>query len=228
MRSIQYITYLAAGLILFVVSGAVSQTEQFETSGIHFAPPGQSIANQDLRRPEEVGLRPEIIYRLKDKMQDGHWALWRHGYLVHQEGDFNKNIEVKSLRKTWHALTVGAAVKQNRIPSVHQKISVWCKELTAKDALATWQHVITQTSGFDYPYGTYPAYEPGQLWTYSDKNPKYLCNALAQVYGKQNYADDYEDVVSRAYFDAIGMRGWTTSVRSGFLLWLEASGRTNR
>ena len=214
MRGIQYVTYLAAGLILYAVSVALSQTERFEAPGVYFAPPGQSIANQDRRRPEEVGVRPEIVDQLKVKMLDGHWALWRHGYLLHVEGDFNKNIEVKSLRKTWHALTVGAAIKQNRIPSVHQKIGVWCKELTAKDAAATWWHVITQTSGFDYPYGAYPPYEPGQIWTYSDKNPKHLCNALARVYGKRNYADDYDEVVRRAYFDAIGMRGWRTSARN--------------
>ena len=214
MRDIQYVKCLAVGLILSAVSAAALQTEGSDISGVYFAPPGQSIANQNRRRPEEVGVRPEIVDRLRAKMQGGRWALWRHGYLVHVEGDFNRNSEVKSLRKTWHALTVGAAIKQNLIPSVHQKISIWCKELTGKDAKATWWHVITQTSGFDYPYGAYPAYEPGQMWTYSDKNPKHLCNALARVYGKQSCADDYDDVIRRAYFDAICMRGWKTSVRS--------------
>ena len=213
MHCIQYTTCLVAGLIVHAVSGAAIQTQSFEGPGFYFVSPGQSIANQNLRLPEEVGVRPEIINRLKAKMQRGRWALWRHGYLLHVEGDFNENSEVKSLRKTWHALTVGAAIKQNRIPSVHQKIGVWCKELAGKDTKATWCHLITQTSGFDYPYRAYPAYEPGQIWTYSDKNPKHLCNALARVYGKQDYTNDYEDVVRQAYFDVLGMRGWKTSVR---------------
>ncbi|MGH9847972.1 MAG: hypothetical protein ACREEM_55505, partial [Blastocatellia bacterium] len=76
----------------------------------------------------------------------------------------------------------------------------------------TWRHVITQTSGFDYPYGDFPAYKPGEIWTYSDKNPRQLCNALARVYGKKDYRDNYDEVIRQAYFDAIGMRGWTSSV----------------
>ncbi len=143
----------------------------------------------------------------------GRWALWCHGYLVHVEGGFNHKSEVASLRKTWHALTVGAALKQGKIPSYQQKLSVWNAELTGKDAEATWWHVITQTSGFDYPYGDFPAYQPGAIWTYTDKNPRQLCNALARVYGKKDYRDHYDEVLRQAYFDAIGMRGWTSRVR---------------
>ena len=178
MRCIRYVTCLAAGLVLFPASAGPVQMQNSEATGIYFASPGQSITNQDRRLAEEVGMQPETIDRLKARMQHGRWALWRHGYLVHVEGDFNKNTEVKSLRKTWHALTVGAAIKQERIPSVHQEIGVWCSELAGKDAKATWRDVITQTSGFDYPYAEHPAYEPGRMWTYSDKNPRHLCNAL--------------------------------------------------
>jgi CubicO group peptidase (beta-lactamase class C family) len=205
----------------FGAFGAVS--ERF-----YFPPPSESIEKQDRRSPSDVGLKPEVVKALKSQLVSGwesrglpskggqksrHWALWRHGYLVHVEGDFNRKTEVKSLRKTWHALTVGAAIKQDKIPSIDQKISVWSKELTGKHAGATWWHVMTQTSGFDYPYDDQPAYAPGEMWTYSDKNPKHLCNALARVYGKRDYSDDYNDVVGEAYFDAIGMRGWETSVR---------------
>jgi hypothetical protein len=205
-----------------------SSAAAVETQGIYFPPGGQSIAKQNLRRPEEVGMSPDFIARIKETMKGNRWALWRHGYLVHVDGDFNKNTEVASLRKTWHALTVGAAIWQERIPSLHQKISVWCPELTGKDAKATWWHVITQTSGFDYPYREHPAYEPGQIWTYSDKNPRHLCNALARVYGKKDWTDDYDDVVREAYFDAIDLRGWTTRPRQDgirFQLDLEDMGR---
>lgn len=179
----------------------------------YFPPPGESFKEQDRRSPGDVGLRSEVVEELKSHMKSERWALWRHGYLVHVEGDFNRNTEVKSLRKTWHALTVGAAIKQGRIPSIDQRISVQCNELAGKHANATWRHVITQTSGFDYPYEDYPGYGPGEMWTYSDKNPRHLCNALARVFGKKDYSDDYDDVVCTAYFDAIGMRGWKTNVR---------------
>ena len=228
MRGIQRMTLLALGLARFTSSAAAVEAQKFGSQGIYFPPPGQSMASQSRKQPEEVGMRPQFIARIKDKMQGNRWALWRHGYLVHVDGDFNKNTEVASLRKTWHALTVGAAIGQGKIPSLHQTINVWRKELTGKDAKATWRHVITQTSGFDYPYGQQPAYEPGQMWTYSDKNPRHLCNALARVYGKKDYADNYDDVVREAYFDAIDLHGWTTRANQDgirFQLDLEDMGR---
>jgi len=177
----------------------------------YFPPPGEGLDMQDCRKPQEVGLNHAIIEQLKGKAS--LWALWRHGHLVHVEGDFNQRIEVASLRKTWHALTIGAAIKQGKIPSYHQKISKWNKELAGNDAEATWWHVMTQSAGFDYPYDDYPDYKPGKIWTYSDHNPYHLCQALAKAYGKKNYYDKYSVVVAQAYFDAIGMRGWSTSTR---------------
>ncbi len=199
-----------------------------DPTGLCFPPPGEALTNQDRRGPDEVGLKLEVIDQLRTLVPNGRWALWRHGYLVHVEGDFNQKTEVASLRKTWHALTVGAAIKQGKIPSTTQKLSVWNPELPGKDAAATWWHVLTQTSGFDYPYGAFPAYKPGALWTYSDKNPRHLCNALARVYGKKDYRDHYDEVIRQAYFDAIGMRGWTSRVREDgirFQLDLEDMGR---
>ncbi len=176
--------------------------------GMFFPPPGEAMTNQARRQPAEVGLNEEIISALKSHASKGRWALWRDGYLVHVEGNFNQKQDVASLRKTWHALTVGAAIQQGKIPSYSQKISVWNKELTGLHAEATWWHVITQTAGFDYPYGDYPAFKPGEMWTYSDKNPRVLCNALARVYGKKDFQDHYADVIRAAYFDAIGLTGW--------------------
>ncbi|MHC4497105.1 MAG: DUF5060 domain-containing protein, partial [Planctomycetota bacterium] len=142
------------------------------------------------------------------------WALWRHGRLVHVEGDLHKTTDVASLRKTWHAMIVGAAIKQGRIPSHHHKIGKWLPELRGSDAEATWRHVMTQSAGFDYPYGNHPDYEPGKMWTYSDLNLVHLCNALARVYGKKDFYDYYADVASEAYFDAIGMEGWSTAIKT--------------
>ncbi len=178
----------------------------------YFPPPGETLAWQDRREPRELGLKPEIVARLREQLKAGRWALWRHGYLVHVEGNFNELTEVKSLRKTWHALTVGAAIGRGKIPSLQQKLSVWNPELTGKNAGATWWHVITQTSGFDYPYAGQPACKPGEIWTYSDKNPVQLCNALARVYGRKDFTEGYDGVVRAAYFDAIGLRGWKTSL----------------
>ena len=197
---------LALGALAFLICCALWPGLPAAQERFYFPPPGEGIENQDRRRPEEVGLDPAVIEKLQGTA--ARWALWRDGRLVHVAGDFNKTVGVASLRKTWHALTVGAAIQQGRIPSYDQKISVWETDLTGLHAEATWWHVITQSSGFDYPYGDYPAFKPGEMWTYSDKNPLRLTDALAKVYGKKGYEDDYADVLKQAYFDAIGMRGW--------------------
>jgi CubicO group peptidase (beta-lactamase class C family) len=168
-----------------------------------------------------VGLDPGVTAQLdlylrahrdERKTKAQRWALWRHGYLVHVAGDFDEPVEVASLRKTWHALIVGAAIQQGRIPSYDQKIGIWQRELRGPHAEATWRHVLTQSAGFDYPHGDHPAYAPGKMWTYSDWNLYHLCHALAKVYGKADFYDDYQDVAAAAYLHAIGLRGWSTKI----------------
>jgi CubicO group peptidase (beta-lactamase class C family) len=190
--------------------------------GFYFPPTGKSIENQLLKSPQQVGLDPDFTDRINQYIDKNpytqrkvrpRWALWRHGYLVHVDGDFHKTTDVASLRKTWHAMIVGAAIKQGRIPSYQQKISQWLPELKGRDAEATWWHVMTQSAGFDYPYGSHPDYEPGRMWTYSDWNLVHLCNALARVYGKKDFYDNYTDVAATAYFDAIGMEDWSTAIK---------------
>ena len=58
--------------------------------------------------------------------------------------------------------------------------------------------MITQSAGFD-PHGDRPAYLPGEMWTYSDWNLVHLCNALAKVYGKRDFYDDFADIARDAY-----------------------------
>ncbi|MGH9848192.1 MAG: Ig-like domain-containing protein, partial [Blastocatellia bacterium] len=130
----------AVAVVAIVVDGQRSG-KAGQKAKFYFPPPGEALANQARRKPEEVWLKPEVIGQLKALMKNGRWALWRHGYLAHVEGDFNQKTEVASLRKTWHALAVGAAIKQGKIPSYKQKLSVWNRELTGKDAEATWRHV---------------------------------------------------------------------------------------
>ncbi|MBN1401463.1 MAG: serine hydrolase [Anaerolineae bacterium] len=185
----------------------------------YYPPPGAGIANQAQRDPTAVGLDPTLIERLTAFMAahplEGwaqRWALWRHGYLVHVAGDFHQTIDVYSLRKTWHALIVGAALQQGRLATLDEPISAWQTELTGLHAQATWRHVLTQSAGLDYPYGDYPAYAPGEMWTYSDLNLVQLCHALAKIYGRHDFWDDYAQVARAAYFDAIGLEGWDTAI----------------
>jgi CubicO group peptidase (beta-lactamase class C family) len=173
----------------------------------HFPPPGEELAAQSRKRPEDVGLHPDIGQRMQPQGGD-NFAIWRHGHLVHVHGDFNQRRPMASLRKTWHAMAVGAAIKQGRLPSVDVKISRYQTQLAGKDADATFWHVLTQSSGFDFPgCGDSTDYAPGQVWTYSDLNLIELCHALAKVYGRKDYFDDYAQVLRAAYFDAIGIRG---------------------
>ena len=193
----------------------------------YFPPPGQSLSNQSQHQPSEVGLSDSIVTNLTGKAS--RWALWRHGYLVHVEGNFNQNAEVKSLRKTLHALTVGAAVKQGKIPGIDQPVSVYQTELAGKDAQATWKHVMTQSASFDYPgCGDSTDYNPGEMWTYSDLNPYHLNHALAKAYGRVDYYDNYNLVLTEAYFNAIGMQGWSSQTNTDgirLVLDLEDMGR---
>ncbi|MCZ6634782.1 MAG: serine hydrolase [bacterium] len=187
----------------------------------YYPPAGTGMGTQEQRKPEAVGLKKEVIGELDEfvkahpdarKRRSQRWALWRHGYLVHAEGEFDEPVDVASLRKTWHAMTVGAAILQGRISSYDQKVSTWLSELEGHHAEATWRDVMTQSAGFDYPYGDYPAFKPGEMWTYSDWNLVHFCNAMARVYGKRDFQDHYADVAREAYFDAIGMEGWSTRI----------------
>jgi CubicO group peptidase (beta-lactamase class C family) len=177
----------------------------------YFPPPGEDLVHQRRIAPKKIGLDPGVIAKLEPVAE--RWALWHNGRLVHVKGDFNAVSDVKSNRKTWHAAAVGAAILQGKIPSLNQPASYWNKELQGLHAKASWRHVITQTAGFDYPYGDYPAREPGEIWVYSDWNPVHLCNALARVYGRESYHEDYASVMKAAYFDAIGMQGWRTVIK---------------
>jgi hypothetical protein len=191
--------------------------------GIYFPPRGESLASQSHKRPGEVGLSDSGVAELAEVITVGRWALWRHGYLVHVEGDFNDTDEVKSLRKIIHAATVGAAIQRGFLPSLDQSIGAWNPELAGLDAKATWIHVMTQTSAFDEP-----SLAPGSLWAYSDANPLQLCRALARVWGRADYTDRYDLVISDAVFDAIGARGWSsvpTADGIRFLVDLEDLGR---
>ena len=199
-------TLLVAAALL--VAPAADRVEAADARGWYFPPPGEGLEQQQRRSPREVGLRDELIAALQGKAS--RWALWRHGYLVHVEGDWNKTQDVASLRKTWHAMTVGAAIQQGRIPTYCQPVRQWVEN--PGDERVTWWHLITQTSALDYPHAAHPDVgdpAPGEVWTYSDKNPRLLCNALARVYGKTDFQDNYADVAKAAYFDAIGMRGWS-------------------
>ena len=187
----------------------------------YFPPPGQGVRHQSWRTPGQIGLDASVLERLERFLdvhrderatRDQRWVLWRNGYLIHVRGDFDATIDVASLRKTWHAMIVGAALQQGRIPSLAQRIAVWQPELSGLRAEATWRDVLTQSAGFDYPHGEHPAYRPGEMWTYSDWNLYHLCHALARVYGQQGFYDDYADVAGAAYLNAIGMRGWGTRI----------------
>jgi CubicO group peptidase (beta-lactamase class C family) len=195
-------------LFLFFAAGAADRVLSRQ---LYFPPPGEGLDVQSPWSPAQAGFDPAVVDALKGVA--ARWALWRDGHVVHVEGDFNETHDVASNRKTWHAMTVGAAIQQGKIPSLDQKLSVWNRERTGKNAEATWRHVITQSAGFDYPYGEFPAFAPGRMWTYSDLNPVQLCNALARVYGRKDYRDNYDAVVKEAYFDAIGMRGWHTAIK---------------
>jgi CubicO group peptidase (beta-lactamase class C family) len=188
---------------------------------IYFPKPGEGFATQESVTPTEANCSADLAARINAYVREHHdtrkmrqpaWAIWRWGRLIHCEGDFDEPQQIASNRKTWYAMMVGAALQQGRIPSLHQPINTWQLNLHGLHAQATWWHVLTQSSGFDYPHGDHPAYAPGAMWTYSDWNLVHLCHALARVYGKRDFYDDFASAVRTAYFDAIGMQGWSTRI----------------
>jgi CubicO group peptidase (beta-lactamase class C family) len=194
----------------------------------HFPPRGQSLALQSRKAPAEVSLDPAVVRALTGPGGE-RWALWRDGHLVHVHGDFNANREMNSLRKTLHALMVGAALRQGRVPSLGEPIRRYQTALAGNDARATWWHLLTQSTGFDYPGCTDPTdHAPGTVWTYSDLNIVQLNDALAKAFGRHGLRERYEDVARAAFFDAIGMSGYGVSIRDDgirFQLDLEDMGR---
>lgn len=215
---------VAASAMPTVAQGSAGEptagTNAYRCANCYFPLAGNTIVNHSWKSPAEVGLRSDVADRLKAFIDanpytrngrvhpNARWALWRDGYLVHVDGDFQQTQDVASLRKTWHAMTVGAAIQQGLIPSLDERISKYQTELEGNDALATWRHVITQSAGFDYPIGPYPDFKPGEMWTYSDLNLVQLTHALAKVYGRRDFHDHYTGVLDEAYFDAIGMEEW--------------------
>ena len=120
---------------------------------IYFPPQGESLGDQDQRSPAEVGLDAGLIDDLRNKINRGRWAVWRDGYLVHVEGNFNSTDEVKSTRKTFHAATLGAMIQLGLISSVNQNLDDWNAAQSGGPGncheQATLWHVITQTTAYD-------------------------------------------------------------------------------
>jgi hypothetical protein len=79
----------------------------------YFPPPGQWLNKQSQQVPEAVGLDSAIIRRISrfvlanqddSKTPTPRWALWRHGHLVHIDGDLNQTMDVCSHRNPWHTM----------------------------------------------------------------------------------------------------------------------------
>jgi hypothetical protein len=130
--------------LLIFSCGGIAAAELDSAARFVFPKPTQGKDAWQVRQPSEAGLRPSVITQLEGGAD--RWALWRDGYLVHVSGDFDYKLDVKSLRKTWHALTVGAALGQGKLQSLDEPIGRWGLDLQGQDARATWRHVITQSS----------------------------------------------------------------------------------
>ena len=135
-------------LLLFLVTATAFGAEPHDRvfDGIYFPPAGRSMKNQDRRKPKEVGFDTAVVDRINAFVAENpytrrkvtpRWALWRHGRLVHLQGDFKKTVDVASRRKKRHAQIVGAAIKQKLISSHHQPIRPWLPEIKGNDARAT-------------------------------------------------------------------------------------------
>jgi len=180
---------------------------QVGANGIFFPTAGETLSSQSLKLPAEVGLSTTTVSALQSVITGGRWALWRHGYLVHIEGDFNLNADIGAASSGIHAATIGVALERSLIPSLDQKLSVWNTELTGIDTDVTWRHVLSQSSALDDPGAL-----PGDVWAYSDANTYQLNRALSRAWGRIDLTDNYDAVLADALLDPIGAQGWSSSV----------------
>ncbi len=193
-----------------------STAEALTCSGVYFPPKGQSTSYQKKKTASAVGLSSGIVTDLKNTILAGRWAVWRHGYLVHNQGAFNTKTEIKSARKTFHAATIGALIRQGKIDSIHQPLTDWDAGVAGGPGNchldATLGHAMTQTTAFDESQLC-----PGELWAYSDANPPVINRVAARAWRGTNatdYTSNYKEVIGGALLDRIGASGWSTSVES--------------
>ena len=189
------VALFTAGLCPGLVSAQVG------ANGIYFPPPGESLSSQSIKLPEELGLSATTVSALQSVITGGRWALWRHGYLIHIEGDFNLNTDIGAASTGIHAATVGVALERSLLASLDEKISVWNTELTGKDAEVSWRHILSQTSTLDDPVAL-----PGDVWAYSSANAYQLNRALSRLWGRTDLTDNYDAVLADALLDPVGAR----------------------
>ncbi len=214
-------------MVLVVLSclTASARVAAAECAGTFFPIAGDGLDVQSHKKPAQLGMRSTIVKDLRDTVRsypgctikpDARWALWRHGYLVHVEGNFTQASEIKSARKTIHAATVGALIHQKKIGGSEKALALnvaktWNEKsggasLDSCDADATLKHVLTQTSGYQDAKKC-----PGEKWHYSDLNPPVLNNvAVRAVLGDTKRRFDetptfYRDTVLKpVLFDRLG------------------------
>ena len=92
-----------------------------ESRGPPAAYPG---ATWQFRTPEQVGLSRARLDALRDFV-GGRGCVVRHGYMVYTWGDPAARTMVLSAAKPWISHFLLNAVKEGRIPSLDQKVSVW-------------------------------------------------------------------------------------------------------
>ncbi len=175
--------------------------------GINFPSAGQTLASQSTRLPAEVGLSSAVVSAMQSVITGGRWALWRHGYLIHVEGDFNLNSDIGAASMGIHAATTGVALERSLIPSLDEKLSIWNSELSGIDSDVSWRHVLEQSAALDDPLAL-----PGSVWAFSNANAFQLNRALSRVWGRADLTDNYNIVLADALLDPIGAQGWSSSI----------------
>ncbi len=97
----------------FLICAAVLNGDSSANTAHYYYPlPGNSLINHSRRAPHVVGLDGGVAdeinaflqtnpYRRGSRPHASRWALWRHGYLVHVEGDFLKKRESPYGFMTW-------------------------------------------------------------------------------------------------------------------------------
>ena len=122
-------------------------------------------ANWEMRQPEQVGMSRAKLDALS-KLVSGRGCVIRNGYMVYSWGDQGKSSDVASAFKPVLSTLLLIAVQEGRLKSVDDLVAAFEPRLKTlnggKDAVMTWRHLASQTSG----YGLVET--PGAAYAYND------------------------------------------------------------
>jgi CubicO group peptidase (beta-lactamase class C family) len=121
--------------------------------------PGTSWAT---RTPSQVGLNRSKLDEFRNATGNIAGVVIKDGYLIYTWGSASGKFDWASAAKPVHSTMLLFALKEEKIPSVHDQVRNWGWNLNSKDQTMELFHLANMTSGYALPEA------PGERWGYND------------------------------------------------------------